>query len=103
MTTGAIDPGLQPYIDLAVADLADRLGIEAADITVTAATLEVWPDSALGCPAPGQEYAKVTTDGSRIILVANGSEYRYHAGGSRTPFLCERPGKPITGSLPPIT
>jgi hypothetical protein len=97
MTTGAIDPGLQPYIDLAVADLAARQSIDPADITVQAATLEVWSDASLGCPQPGQQYAQVVTDGSLIVLAADGHEFRYHAGGSRTPFLCEAPGKSLTG------
>lgn len=97
MPTGDIDPGLQPYIDLAVADLAARQSIDPADITVQAATLEVWSDASLGCPQPGQQYAQVVTDGSLIVLAADGHEFRYHAGGSRTPFLCEAPGKSLTG------
>lgn len=96
MTTGEIDPGLQPYIDLAVADLAERTSAAAADITVQSATLVVWPDAALGCPSPGQQYAQVTSDGSLIVLVLDGREFRYHAGGSRLPFLCEPPGKSLT-------
>ena len=99
-TTGSeIDPGLQPYIDIAVDDLATRLAVDAGAVTVLSATLVVWPDSALGCPAPGQEYAKVVTDGALIILELDGTEYRYHAGGSRAPFLCEKPGKSLTGTV----
>jgi hypothetical protein len=97
--TGEIDPGLQPYIDIAVGDLAQRLSVEAANITVSSATLVVWPDSSLGCPAPGQQYAQVTTDGAIIVLLADDTEYSYHAGGSRAPFLCEKPGKSITGTV----
>jgi hypothetical protein len=52
-----------------------------------------------GCPAPGQEYATVATDGALIILELDGTEYRYHAGGSRAPFLCEKPGKSLTGTV----
>jgi hypothetical protein len=92
MPTGDIDPGLRPYIDIAIADLAERLAVAADAITVESATLVVWPDSALGCPAPGQEYAKVATDGAQILLNAQQRQYRYHAGGSRTPFLCEKAG-----------
>ncbi len=102
VTTGDIDPGLQPYIDLAVADLATRRSIPAEDIIVRSATLEIWSDASLGCPKPGQQYAQVATDGSLIVLAADGSEFRYHAGGSRLPFLCEPPGKSLT-SDPPTT
>jgi hypothetical protein len=86
-----IDPGLTPYVDIAVADLAKRLAIAATEISVVSATLEVWKDSSLGCPKPGQQYAQVVTDGSRIELSVAGVAYVYHAGGSRPPFLCERP------------
>ena len=64
-TSSEIDPGLQPYIDIAVDDLATRLA----------------------------------ADGALIILELDGTEYRYHAGGSRAPFLCEKPGKSLTGTV----
>ena len=94
-----IDPGLKPYIDIAVADLAQRLSIGPDEVGVTSATLVAWPDSALGCPEPGLQYAQVVTDGSLIMLTAGDKTYRYHAGGSRKPFLCEHPSKepPATG------
>ncbi len=103
VSSDQIDVGLQPFIDIAVADLAERLSVDAADIAVTSATLEVWSDSSLGCPQPDQQYAQVETDGSLIVLTADGKTYRYHAGGSRTPFLCELTSKPtpITGLTTP--
>ncbi|HQZ33255.1 MAG TPA: hypothetical protein PK020_02465 [Ilumatobacteraceae bacterium] len=97
-STGDIDQGLQPYIDLAVGDLTQRLTTKVEHIIVTSATVVVWPDSSLGCPAPGQEYAQVTTDGALILLQVDGTEYPYHAGGSRLPFLCEKPGKSLTAT-----
>jgi hypothetical protein len=99
VSSDQIDPGLKPYIDLAVTDLAKRLSIDATEVGVTSATLVEWPDSSLGCPQPGQQYTQVSTDGSQIVLTANGKTYRYNAGGSRTPFLCEPQPKatPTTG------
>ncbi len=99
MNSGQIDSGLKPYIDIAVADLAQRLSIDVSQVEVTSATLVEWPDAALGCPQPGLQYAQVSTDGSLIVLKASTKAYRYHAGGSRTPFLCEIPSKvtPTTG------
>jgi hypothetical protein len=91
-----IDPGLQPYIDLAVADLAARLQREPSAIVTRSAVLIVWPDASLGCPKPGMQYAQVQTDGSQIVLEVDGVAYDYHAGGSTTPFLCEPTTK--TGS-----
>ncbi|TPW12761.1 MAG: hypothetical protein FD127_2454 [Acidimicrobiaceae bacterium] len=88
--TGSIDAGLQPYIDIAIADLAGRLGVDPARITTQSAVLIEWPDTSLGCPQPGRQYPQVLTDGAKIVLVAGGAEYPYHAGGSTTPFLCEQ-------------
>ena len=74
---GDIDPGLQPYIDIAVGDLAERLSADAADITVTSATLVVWPDSSLGCPAPA-------SNTRRSPLTARSSFCRQTAPSIRT-------------------
>ncbi|HEY7628659.1 MAG TPA: hypothetical protein VH761_16430 [Ilumatobacteraceae bacterium] len=89
MSTGSIDPGLQPYIDIAVADLAKRLSIGTDQIEVVSATLKEWPDGSLGCPQPGMQYPQVMTDGALIVLSTGQKSFNYHAGGSRTPFLCE--------------
>ena len=96
---GDIDPGLQPFITMAVDDLAARLDIDPAEITPLSGVLVVWPDSALGCPQPGMQYAQVPVDGSVIELGAGGRVYRYHTGGSTTPFLCDQPltQKPPSG------
>jgi len=88
MGSGPIDPGLQPYIDIAVADLTERLGVGVDRIEVSSATLEQWPDSSLGCPQKGMQYAQVLTDGALIVLTSDGKTYKYHAGGSRPPFYC---------------
>ena len=86
-----VDPGLKPFIDIAVADLGKRFSIDPGTISVVSATLVSWPDSSLGCTQPGQQYAQVVTDGSLIILKVGNTLYPYHAGGSRKPFLCEPP------------
>ena len=93
------DPVLNPLIDAAVADLAQRLSIAPTDITVTSAKLVQWPDGSMGCPQPGQSYTQAVTDGAQIILTANGTPYDYHSGGSVQPFLCEQPAQapPTTG------
>lgn len=95
---GDIDPGLQPWVDDATADLAERLGTAADAISTIAAVLVTWPDSSLGCPQPGMEYLQVLTDGAVIELEADGAVYRYHAGDGSGPFLC---GVPITSAPAP--
>ncbi|HEX4981117.1 MAG TPA: hypothetical protein VFV63_05440 [Ilumatobacteraceae bacterium] len=98
---GEIDTGLQPFITMAVDDLAARLGIDASEITPLSGVLVVWPNGALGCPRPGMQYTQVPVDGSVIELGAGGRVYRYHTGGSTPPFLCDQPltEKPSSGDI----
>lgn len=65
--------------DLALADLARRLGIATESIAVRALARVDWPDASLGCPEPGFMYAQVVTPGYRIILEAGNQLYAYHA------------------------
>ena len=88
--TDNIDRGVQPQIDLAVADLAARLSVDPSTITIVSAAFVVWPDKGLGCPQHGMEYLQVQVDGTLIELEAGGERYRYHSGETRPPFLCER-------------
>ena len=88
---GTIDPGLRPYIDIAVTDLAGRLNVDPSAIEVLSASLKTWSDASMGCPQPDMRYLQVPQDGSIIELQAGGTIYRYHSGGNRLPFLCEQP------------
>jgi hypothetical protein len=88
---GDIDEALASWIVLATDDLAARLATDADAIEPSSAVLVVWPDTSLGCPAPDVAYATVSTDGALIELRVGTSLYRYHAGGSAEPFLCDVP------------
>ncbi len=90
--TGVVEPGLDPLIGQAKADLADRLGIPVDDIETVSAEAVVWPDGSLGCPQPGMEYTQVLVDGAKIVLYAQDKTWEYHSGGTRAPFLCVTPG-----------
>lgn len=83
------DPALQPLVDRAVADLTGRLG--DVEIAVVSAEAVTWPDTSYGCPQPGMAYTQVLTDGTRIILEAEGRRYDYHTGPTADIFLCEGP------------
>jgi hypothetical protein len=48
-STLQIEPGLQPLIDTAIADLAQRLSIDRNTVEVISAQSVVWPDRSLGC------------------------------------------------------
>ena len=99
-TQGSIDPALQPVVASAVADLAQRLGVDATTIVTVSAESVEWPNGALGCPKPGLQYTQVVTPGASIALQSGGTVYRYHSGGSRAPFLCDQP---VGGSAPVST
>jgi hypothetical protein len=93
-----VHPGLASRVTLAVADLSERLAVAETEIEVISAQPVSWPDSSLGCPEPGMQYAQVVTDGALIELGSGGQTYSYHMGGSTyVPFLCESPA----GSIPP--
>ncbi len=68
----------EKIVNAAKADLAERLGIAEEAIAVASIEEMEWPDSSLGCPQPGMMYLQVITPGFRIVLTANGQEYKYH-------------------------
>jgi hypothetical protein len=87
----AIDPALQRFVALAVADLSARVDVPREEILVVRAEATTWSDMSLGCPQPGMRYPQVPQDGARIHLKIGDQVYRYHTGGHRTePFLCEQ-------------
>jgi hypothetical protein len=88
-------PGLQPLIEKAKVDLAQRLSIPASQIN-TVETREVfWPDASLGCPQPGTTYAQTEVSGYLIILEASGKQFEYHANIHNYVFYCENPTPPV--------
>ena len=84
-------PGLQRLVDLAMQDLAARLGVETDAIKAVQGAYVTWRDSGLGCPQPGYQYLQVLTNGSRIRLSDGKRVYQYHSGQNRPPFWCETP------------
>jgi hypothetical protein len=90
---GTVEPGMEPLIEMAREDLAERLSIREGEIEVLEAKGVVWPDASLGCPVPGMRYKQVPMDGALIRLQVEGKVYEYHSGGGRDPFLCEQPLK----------
>ncbi len=66
-------------VERAKNDLAARLGIEAADVTLNGVTDREFPDATLGAPANGEMAAMMITSGWLIDLEANGKEFEYRA------------------------
>lgn len=72
----------QPLVDLAKADLAQRLNVRVDDIQVQSVEEVQFPDSSLGVPEPGKMYLTVITPGYIIRLVVGGQTYEYHGSGN---------------------
>jgi hypothetical protein len=79
---GAVHAADTAVIGNCKADLAKRLKLPAAEITLIVAQATVWSDAALGMPEPGKMYAQVLTPGWTIVLEAKNSRYLYTAGGN---------------------
>ena len=65
-------------LELTIRDLALRLKVDLNEIQVISIESVEWPNSGLGCPLPGIDYAQVITPGFRITLEAAGEIYIYH-------------------------
>ncbi|MGH8496944.1 MAG: hypothetical protein ACREVN_12505 [Gammaproteobacteria bacterium] len=70
----------QPQLELlARADLAHRLGVRSAEVSIMGSQSVVWPDAALGCGAADEPSGFGQTKGFVIMLAHEGREYEYHA------------------------
>ena len=96
---GGLD--LEDQAEAAVADLSERLGMDAGEIEILEARRVTWPDAAAGCPRPGMIYMQVLTPGALVRLRAEGREYRYHARGRSLPLPC--PAERAVDPLPEST
>ena len=68
------------YVDMAVNDLSDRLGVKSDQIAVVSITPKDFGDTSLGCPQPGYFYIQVITPGYIIVLSYSGTPFTYHGG-----------------------
>lgn len=60
----------QPLVTEALAQVSKTTGIPIEELEITATEAVEWPNSALGCPTPGQMYLDVITPGFRIEIRA---------------------------------
>jgi len=86
---------------LAIATLAEDLGISPDRVRVDTIRAVQWPDSSLGCPQPDRQYLQVVTPGHRISLRVDEQLYTVHEAGGKA-FVCHQRksgGLPLTPQL----
>lgn len=83
-------PG-EKYVDMAKQDLAARLKIDIAQITVNRVAEITGADLATGCTLKGGQVLMPndSANGYQILLEAQGQEYLYHAGSDNQLLLCQ--------------
>jgi hypothetical protein len=84
---GVRDPE-RKMASLASQDLSQRLGLDAQEMSVVDVEAVEWPDSSLGCPAPGTVGQPALTPGYRFVIEAGGQQYVYHTDRAARVVLC---------------
>jgi hypothetical protein len=85
----------QGAVQAAIADFAERRGVEPDDVEVAAYAEVTWPDGSIGCPQPGMSYTQALVPGARLILSAGGHPGSYHSVRGGAFSYCERPKPPV--------
>lgn len=85
-------------VQAAVADLAERLGVEESAVSVAGYATVTWSDGSLGCPEPGRMYTQALVPGSQLVLAADGQSYSYHNARGEPFSYCANPVLPAQAS-----
>ena len=78
---------IRDLMQTAKTDLAQRLGVAPTEVSISRIESVTWPDTALGCPVPEEDYGESKVRGFRITLDHNGQSFRYHTDQKRA-FPC---------------
>jgi hypothetical protein len=81
---------ITPEIEAAIADAAERFGVDPATIAVARSLGVTWSDGSLGCPEEGMMYTQALVEGYLITLEVAGARYDYHGATGGAPTLCEQ-------------
>ena len=87
--------GPDAAVQRAAADLAQRLGVDVAEVRLVTREEVTWRDGSLGCPRPDVVYTQALVEGERLIFSVAGRRYYYHAGGHRDFFYCPHPDQSV--------
>ena len=85
--------GAESIVELAITDLAQRLGIEISAIAIVLNKPITWPDATLGCPKPGMDFSPVEIPGYILQLSVDGHIYTYHTDDANRVILCSAEGE----------
>ena len=96
---GTLAPGVAeaPQVQAAVADLAEREGVDPGDVEVVDVREVTWSDGSLGCPQPGMAYTQALVNGQLVVLAIGDEQFEYHSGPNRPLFYCADPRPPVEG------
>ena len=86
LSVGARQPAgmvMRDVMQAARADLARRLNVAQADVTVTNVQSRTWPDDSLGCGAPRDAKPQDKVQGFEITLEYAGRDFSYHTDQQR--------------------
>lgn len=86
----------QDNVKAAIADLAQREGVDEGAVTAAGYLSVTWRDGSIGCPKPGMMYTQALVPGHLLVLEVDGELFSYHAGQKDTFNYCANP------SLPPL-
>jgi hypothetical protein len=88
-TPSAATPVADGELALALASIAEELGVAVDEVNVVSAEPREWPDSSLGCPQEGQLYLQVITPGYLVTVSAGGEEITFHTDLNGNVVRCD--------------
>lgn len=85
----------EAVVESARIDAAEVTGAAPDDVNVVSARAVVWPDTGLGCAAPGTSVAQVLTNGYWVVLQVGDRVLDYRSGPDELVRVC-------TDGVPPV-
>jgi hypothetical protein len=74
-------------------DAAERVGVEADNVSIETSEAVDWPDASLGCPGPQMGYAQVITPGFLVVVDVGGNRLHYHTDSVGRFIVCDGPAR----------
>ncbi|HZB94978.1 MAG TPA: hypothetical protein VE268_03365 [Herpetosiphonaceae bacterium] len=80
--------------------LSKKTGVDTSKLVLTAKDALDWPDSALGCPAPGMMYSQIVTPGFKLVYSDGAKTYEVHTdrSGNRAVLCQNKQSVELSGS-----